>query len=307
MLVLENSTSDKLQLITDAAGDLEVTIAYALLDTSSPPVVQAYKKTVLASITSATTTDLLAGSSSPAREIVIKSIFSRNNHASQLVNCTLQQTDGTNTNTLMKVPCYAGESFGVNEAGDPWHMDTNSGLYLSGVPQQYPSLLVCPMFATAALTGVKSITTATAFAVYLGKATRAASSVQLRYQVTTAMVTITWGEAAIAKGAINPGGNPTLTVVGFADISAVANSTGRKTTTVNVSNGQSINAGDDLWAIFGNAATTVAILRAPTMADDNQVGVQASLGSRPSTIVGTPTAWTIEGAATLPVWVAALI
>jgi hypothetical protein len=121
------------------------------------------------------------------------------------------------------------------------------------------------------------------------------------------MATITWGEVAIAKGAINVGGNPTLTVVGYADVSASFNSTGQKSTTVNVSAGQSISAGDDLWVIIGNAATTAAVMRAASIADDIQVGLQASVASRPSTIVGTPTAYTIEGATTLPAWVALIV
>jgi hypothetical protein len=169
------------------------------------------------------------------------------------------------------------------------------------------SLLLPGLNHNAALTGTKTLTSGTAFAVYVGKAPRSLTSIQLRYRVTTAAATITWAELAIAKGSINVGGNPNLTVVGFADVSAVINSTGQKTTTVNVSSGQSINEGDDLWLIIGNSATTAGVVRALTIADDLQVGVQASVASRPSTIVGTGTAFTIEGATTLAPWIVGIV
>lgn len=309
-LVLENSTSHKLQLYNNAAGSLKVTIEYARTDTSTPPAQQDWKTAIVPTTAANTGTllDLLAGVASPGRFTLVKSINVRNDHPSVAQGtCKIIKTDGTTPAPLNIGPLAAGEGMGIDENGMPWRVDTNGGLYLAGVPQQFPSLLVCPMFATASLTGTKTLTSGTAFAVYLGKATKSISSAQLRYNVTTAMATITWGELAIAKGSINIGGNPTLTVVGYADISAVANSTGRKSTTVNVSSGQSINAGDDLWAIIGNSATTAAVVRAPSMADDIQVGVQASVASRPSTIVGTPTAFTIEGATTLAPWIAALI
>lgn len=165
------------------------------------------------------------------------------------------------------------------------------------------SVLVPPGYANASLTATKTITSGTSFAVYVGKAPAALTSAVVRSRVTTAMATITWGEVALAKGSINVGGNPTLTVVGFADVSASFNSTGQKSTTVNISSGQQIIEGDDLWVIIGNQATTAAVMRAQSIADDIQTGIQASVGSRPSTIVGTPTAFTIEGATTLAAWV----
>lgn len=45
------------------------------------------------------------------------------------------------------------------------------------------------------------------------------------------------------------------------------------TTSVSVSAGQAINEGDDLWVMYGNTATTVAVLRAQSIADDLMGGI----------------------------------
>lgn len=169
------------------------------------------------------------------------------------------------------------------------------------------SVMCPPHFATANLTSTKTITSGITFAVYMGKAPRALTSVQLRCRVTTAMATITWGEVAVAKGAIVVGGNPSLTVVGWDDVAAVFNSTGQKTRTINVSSGQAINEGDDLWALIGNQATTACVMRAQSIADDLQVGVQASLATRPSLNVGNAQTYTIEGATTVAAWCAFIV
>lgn len=184
----------------------------------------------------------------------------------------------------------------------------------SGIEKSAPqvsgaaSSVMLPVFySTANLTTAKTITSTNTFAVYVGKAPRTLTSVQLRLRVTTAAATITWCEVAIAKGPVVVGGNPTLTVVGWADTSASYNSTGQKTTTINVSSGQTINEGDDLWILIGNQATTALQVRTMTIADDIQIGVQASAASRPSLNVGTGVSYTIEGATVTCAWAAFII
>ncbi|MGD9674490.1 MAG: hypothetical protein AB7U98_13540 [Candidatus Nitrosocosmicus sp.] len=299
-------TSAKLQVITSAAADIEISGSKVVVDQSSPPVVDGANTApfVLASITTATTTDVLAGIASKITRIDELQCY--NNSAS--VTCTVEflRTDGTNTTSVYSATLLPGES--VSYGGGVWaHYDTNGAQYGAIIGQQFPSLLQNPGFSTANLTSTKTITSGSCFAVYVGKATKAVTSAVVRARVTTAAATITWAEVALAKGSINVGGNPSLTVVGFADVSATYNSTGQKSTTINVASGQSINPGDDLWVIIGNAATTAAVVRAASIADDIQVGQQASVASRPSTIVGTPTAFTIEGATTLAAWVGLVV
>lgn len=207
--------------------------------------------------------------------------------------------------TLWKGTLQAGWTVAY-ENGAGWQVRNVNGQTVTSptVAVAQSSAMMATHFATANLTGTKTITSGSSFAVYVGKAPRAFTSCTIRSHVTTAMATITWGEVAIARGTINVGGNPTLTVLGYADVSATFNSTGQKSTTVNVSAGQQVLEGDDLWILIGNSATTAAVMRAQSIADDIQVGLQASAAQRPSLIVGNPTAFTIEGATTLAAWVA---
>lgn len=195
------------------------------------------------------------------------------------------------------------------ENGAGWQVRNVNGQTVTSptVAVAQSSAMMASHFATANLTSNKTITSGSSFAVYVGKAPRSFTSCTIRSRVTTAMATITWGEVAIAKGTINVGGNPTLTVLGYADVSATFNSTGQKSTTVNVSSGQQVLEGDDLWVLIGNSATTAAVMRAQSIADDIQVGLQASAAQRPSLIVGNPTAYTIEGATTLAPWVSLIV
>lgn len=192
--------------------------------------------------------------------------------------------------------------------GNGWQLLNDSGRPVVGTVAATPSsVLNSPFFASANLTTAKTITSNSTFAVYLGRAPKAITSAQVRFRVTTAAATITWAEVALATGAINVGANPSLTVRGFADVSAVVNSLGQKTVSVSASAGQTINEGDDVWLLIGNQATTALAVRAQSIADDLQVGVQGSLATRPSLNVGNAQTYTIESATTAAAWAALIL
>lgn len=130
-MFLGGSTSHKLQAITDAAGDIEVALDVITVDSTTPPLVDVSDVAPVypASITTATTTDLLAGASNTRKRILKQS--HRNNHASQTVVYTIVRTDGTNTETVIKVTLLAGESLKCNEVGTWLHYDVNGALYPS--------------------------------------------------------------------------------------------------------------------------------------------------------------------------------
>lgn len=249
------------------------------------------------------TTDVAMVTGVSSRQLAIKSLTVYNRDTVAATVTIKKDVSGTEY-ILFRGTLQTGEHL-VYEDGAGFQV-----LNASGIPKSSPiaasagtSVMVPPHFATANLTTAKTITSGSTFAVYVGKAPRALTSAQLRLRVTTAMATITWGEVALAKGSINPGGNPTLTVVGWTDVSATYNSLGQKTTTINVSSGQAINEGDDLWVLIGNQATTALAVRAQSIADDIQTGLQASLATRPSLNVGNGQAYTIESATTVAAWV----
>lgn len=129
-MLIGSSTSHKLQVVTSAAADIEVAGSVIAVSTASPPVVDG---TVLgpvlpASITTATTTDLVTGAASLIKRVMELSL--RNNHASTACDVTIQRTDGTNTDTVIKCSLLAGEALVYN--GASWlHYDTNGAIYPS--------------------------------------------------------------------------------------------------------------------------------------------------------------------------------
>ena len=129
-MLVGSSTSHKIQVVTSAAADIEVTGSYITISTASPPVVQGTSvlPVILASITTATTTDILAGAASQIERCMEMAL--RNNHASTACDVTIQRTDGTNTNTVIKATLLAGEALVYN--GGSWlHYDINGAIYPS--------------------------------------------------------------------------------------------------------------------------------------------------------------------------------
>lgn len=294
--------SDILRITTTSAATISVYASYT--DHGRERTARGRTSTA---ISSATTTTVLAGPGAPThREVGMLAVA--NNHASTSDTVTIEHYDGTTATMVWAGALAAGESVVyLQDAG--WTVRNSSGIPKTSAMNSpnYGSVLMSPAFATANLTGTRSITSTNTYAVYVGKAPRAITSANVRYRVTTGAATITWAEVAIAKGPVVVGGGPTLTVVGYANVSGTVTGTGQFTTSVTVSAGQAINEGDDLWVLYGNNATTVTVLRAQSIADDLQVGVFAWLSTRPSTNVGVAQAYTIDGATSTAPWVALVV
>lgn len=293
------TTSDAIRLITDKSTAVDwVTSFVDITSSATTPGSQTGQ------VASATTTKIVnEPGASTQRLVKYVSVF--NTSSSDNVTVQLVRYNGTSDFVMRSTTLQPRESLHYNDTTG-WQVFREDGTPKGGlvIAAPVPSINVSPIFATANLTGTKTITSTNSFAVYMGKAPRPLTSVVMRYRVTTAAATITWAEVALAKGAPVLAGNPSLTVVGTADVSAVINSTGQKSTTINVNGAQTVGEGDDLWLLIGNQATTAAVVRAQSIADDLQAGFQASAVQRPSLIVGTPTSFTLEGATTLAAWVA---
>lgn len=163
------------------------------------------------------------------------------------------------------------------------------------------SFLSPPGLHAANLTALAVPATNATYAVYLGRARAADPTIDVVFRVTTAAVTITWAEVAIATGTPVANGSPSLTTRGHVDTSAVVNSTGIKKVTISPTG---IWPGADLWFLIGTQATTPGVFRG-CLADDLQSGVFVTATStRPSTM-SAPKTFTVGGATTVPVWVTA--
>lgn len=241
----------------------------------------------------------LAGGPSSGVRRVVKSLSVWNVDATDAALVSIVKSDGGTPHTICVQTLQPGQGL-FYEDGAGW---STTPAQPTTVPSTV-SVLLPRLSATANLTSAKTITSGSTFAVYVGKAPRGFSACKVRLRVTTAAATITWAEVAIAKGAVNLGTNPALTVVGWADVSAIVNSTGQKSIDVNVASSQVVAPNDDLWVLIGASATTALQVRALSIADDLQVGLQAALATRPSSNVGVAQGYTLEGATTLAPWAA---
>jgi len=295
-MVLDSNTS--LELLTDTGSDVHF-VAYAVNDsgTAIAPVFGSG-----ASNGSTPVAMIAAPSSTQFR--VVKSVTVRNAGSAARIVTVRANVSGT-ARVLRSMTLQAGETLEYN--GSTWVRADATGRVMTGGFSLRSAVSLPESFSTANLTSAKAITSASSFAVYIGKAPRsysAGESISIRLRVTTAAATITWAEVAVATGSVNPGANPTLTVRGFADVSASYNSLGQKTTAITLASGQAIAEGDDIWVVIGNQATTALQVRAQSVADDLQAGLQASLATRPSLNIGNGQAYTIEAATVLAAWVA---
>lgn len=130
MLILRGTT-DLIQLVTGSAADIEVMVSAMDASDAAPPVIQIVPNLgPLASITSATTTTIVAA---PGSSLVrnVKEITIYNNHATQPCQCTVQVTDGTNTVNAYNVNLLAGELAIFDELGLWTHYDAAGTPYSS--------------------------------------------------------------------------------------------------------------------------------------------------------------------------------
>lgn len=291
------TSADKLNMATDKTTTVDWSSSWVDVSTSLTTP-DATKGTV-----AAITTTIVVTSPAASTVRLVKNVYIFNRSVADNVTVTITIDDGTGYR-VKACTLQTLESLVYTDTTG-WRVYRSDGTEKTAllISAPVPAINLGPGFSTASLTGVKTITTANSFARYMGKAPRPLTSVAMRYRVTTAAATITWAEVALAKGVPVLGGNPSLTVVGHIDVSAIINSTGQKSTTITVASTQSISEGDDLWLLIGNQATTAAIVRAQSMADDLQVGFQASAASRPSLIVGASTSFTLESATALAAWV----
>lgn len=304
-MLLLTATTHALELETSGSASVDYHVSWVDLVVGTSPSMT--PGSTQGNVASATTTTIAAAPAA-ATYRQVKTVTLRNRSASVANTVTVKKdVSATEYHLFGAVTLQPGEALLYEDGRGFVVFDAVGNEKVTNAVAMVPAVLMPPHFSTANLTSTKALTTTSAFAVYMGKAPRSLTSVKTRYRVTTAAATITWAEVAIATGAVVIGAGMSLNVVGFQDVSTVINSTGQKSTTVNVSAGQAINAGEDLWFVIGNAATTAGVVRAQSIADDLQVGVQGSATARPSTIVGTATAFAIESATTLAAWAALVI
>jgi len=121
-----SSTSDKIQVVTDASATIKVHASWA--DNNAGTITPG--RTNTANISSATTTDVVAAPAS-SQQRCVRLLSIRNQHASTSCNVDVIHTDGANARELIRANLLAGESLVLDAEGRWTHYDTNSAPYPS--------------------------------------------------------------------------------------------------------------------------------------------------------------------------------
>lgn len=119
------STADLINVITDAAADIEVHSCWVDKATATEPVAGRLNT---AHITTATTTTIVPSPAASTARLVMGISF-HNNHATQTCLLRITHTDGTTVEELMHTTLLAGESLQFDEYGNWLHRDANTDDY----------------------------------------------------------------------------------------------------------------------------------------------------------------------------------
>jgi hypothetical protein len=289
MLTL-NTTLETLVLETRANATLHYNATYV---DHAPTSFVANSVTGIIS-TVANTTILTAPAAETQREL---KFFSVTNHSS--VNTTIvlkRSSNGVSYRWSSPTALRSGESVTYSPRHGIQPYTANGIPYRIGTVTHSVGTITQPTYQTTAnLTTNKIIYTGSTHALYLGKAPYSIDGIRVSYNVTTAAATITWAELGLAIGTPVLTGNPTLTPVGYANVSDIVNSTGVKVTPIYITAPYYVQDTDHLWLLIGNQATTECQVKAASITDNVSMGFYASnTSTRPSLTLGTATQYTQE-------------
>jgi hypothetical protein len=125
VIVVGNATGSKLQIVTSAAGAIEVGGSY--VDRNESADTSIADDINLPQITTATTTDILTAAAA-GHKFNVKGLIIRNVHATVTNIVTVKHTDGTNSVTFFPCTLLPGEGLHINDAGVPFVYDATGAV-----------------------------------------------------------------------------------------------------------------------------------------------------------------------------------
>lgn len=273
-------------VVTATTNSIDVVLGAAVA-TNQPHICASYNQVSSTTITPVKNITVTNGTSAVN---IVPSPSSGNQH--QLRYCNIFNTDTSAVTVTVRMN-YNGTTrnvisltLQVNESLQYTHrtgwksFDMNGSLKISLNNVNSNNPLPPPFSITASAAGAYTISTTQA--IYMGRATGNHKNIMVGLNLTNNGAGFTWAEAAIYRGSPAIGTATSLTRMGFVDIvSNFLSANGVRNILIPVSG---INAGDDLWFVIGNSATTSAQVRANTVPDDISAGfVLSATTSRPST------------------------
>lgn len=158
-----------------------------------------------------------------------------------------------------------------------------------------------PGFQAANTSTIAAPPSGEASGIYLGQPDTDKPTVQIRCEVATAGVTITWAELAICTAIdFNMGANVDLTLNGYTNVASVVNTTGRKEIDINVT----LSRGVHVWLVWVSLASTPFALTGG-LADPLVTGrylTVSGVTTRPSTMAD-PTTFAPSSLASRAAWI----
>lgn len=292
-MILLTATTDKLQLITSAAGDIDVVSAYIDRDQSTFAVGLADRQ--LATITTAATTDVVAAPAS-GKTRNIKQLTARNVHASVVNDVTVQFNANGTIYELHKVTLQPGEMLEFVEGVGFVLLAASNSNQLLTVAEQSSSQRVLQSVISKVAVGTFLTISGTAYYVYLGRAAKTFTATFVEFYVTTAGAGAQTAEVGLfsTTNPPNKSGQTLTKIVATGTVDSVT-TTGVKRNTASFA--QSITAGTHLWAAARFAMATTQPTCAGLAGDFSQGHIHTTTGGGALTGLSTA-AGTIPAIAT---------
>lgn len=293
-------------LVLDSVNkSIEIVLA-AAITTNQLPVITSYADITTTTFTLGSTdtttnsmvavTIVAAPLAATQRQVKLVEVY---NYDTMPATVYIRYNNGGTIRIMFQCVLAVGECLVYHEKTG-WQITSPQGTPRLGGNVNMESMLMKGKVSDAAnLTAVTAMVSGTCYCQYMGTAPKVATTINTLVNVTTLVATITWAEIAIYKG--TPMLNAAVTDMvrlGWADVSAVYNTTGIKNTAVNLTINTTV--GDNLWFVYGATATTPFQIRG-TLADNLQSGIFQTWATRPSTTASGTSA--LAGAAVVPGWV----
>lgn len=236
-----------------------------------------------------TTPVTLVSSPTSGRQRQVRELIIENNDTTTMT-VTVRYNNTSVTRIIMRAVLDSGDSLTYTADGGWNCKNTNGAIRYYNIHVNQTGSIRGPEYFNLNGAGTTTSLGSSVQGQYLGKAERAYSSIDFRYQVDTQAATVTFCELAVYRvsNRLSIGTQQVWTRLGFTDTNSATSSgwtsTGLKVTTVNLSG---CRTGDDLYAIWASAATTPMAPRSGNIADPTlsilQVTTTTVTNWRPST------------------------
>jgi hypothetical protein len=273
-MILLSATTDKLQVISSDASDLDVVAAYLDRDQSTFAVGLADRQ--LTTITTATTTDIVAAPAS-GKTRNVKQLTIRNAHASVACDATVQVNANAVLYELHKTTLQPGEMLQfVEGVGFVQLAASNANQLLTTVEISHSQRVLQSDIGRAAV-GTFLAISGTAYYVYVGRAAKAFTAAFVEFYVTTAGAGAQTAEVGLfsSTNAPNKTGQTLTKIVATGTVDTTT-TTGVKRNTTTFA--QAISAGTHLWAAARFALATTQPTCAGLAGDMSQGRIHTTTG-----------------------------